>query len=122
MSGTILCRAHCVRLPSRRIRSRCSLASSCYDAPMVVVKWALAALSIYLCVVALIYAMQRSLMYFPEKSRTPPAAAGFAEAEEVMLNVSDGEHLIAWHVAPDRNAAVWLYFHGIGGAQRHRVE
>ena len=45
---------------------------------------------------ALMYVFQRALMYFPDTRRTPPAAAGLPQAEEVMLTSSDGEKLIAW--------------------------
>ena len=51
-------------------------------------------------IVALAYVAQRSLMYFPEKVRTPPAAAGVPEAQEIVLQTGDGEKLIAWHVPP----------------------
>ena len=55
--------------------------------------------------VALMYAMQRSLMYFPERGRTPPAVAGLPAAQELTLDTADGEKLVAWYVAPrDRKA------------------
>jgi fermentation-respiration switch protein FrsA (DUF1100 family) len=62
------------------------------------------------------------MMYFPEKVRTSPAQAGFAEAEEVVLDTSDGERVIAWHVPPRGESPVVLYFHGNGGALRYRVD
>ena len=54
----------------------------------------------YLGLVALLYFAQRSLMYFPERARTEPAAAGLPAAEEVVLDSADGERVIAWHIAP----------------------
>jgi fermentation-respiration switch protein FrsA (DUF1100 family) len=93
---------------------------------MVQAKWVLILLSFYVGLVALMYVAQRALMYFPETLRTAPAAAGFPEAEEVVLATADGERVIAWHVAPRGDTAsapaVWLYFHGNGGALRYRVE
>jgi uncharacterized protein len=77
---------------------------------------------IYLGLVAVMYFAQRSLMYFPETVRTSPAQAGLPEAEEVMLDTADGEHVIAWHVAPRVDQPVVLYFHGNGGALRYRVD
>ena len=65
---------------------------------------------------------QRSLMYFPERVRTPPAAAGFPAAQEVQLNPADGERVIAWHVPPRGDRPVVLYFHGNGGSLRLRVD
>src|SRR5207244_3056751 len=58
----------------------------------------------------------------PEKVRTPPAAAGLAEAQEVVLEASDGEKLIAWHVPPRGDNPVVLYFHGNGGALAWRAD
>ena len=58
------------------------------------------ALLAYAALLALMYVFQRSLMYFPDRVRTPPAAAGLPQAEEVTLTSSDGERLVAWHVPP----------------------
>jgi len=79
-------------------------------------------LAVYLGVALVLYVTQRSLMYFPEKLRTAPADAGFPEATEVVLDTSDGERLIAWHVPPRAGAPVILYFHGNGGSLRGRVD
>lgn len=76
----------------------------------------------YLALAALMYFAQRSLMYFPETVRTPLAAAGFPQAQEVWLNPSDGERIIAWHVPPRDDKPVVLYFHGNGGSLRLRVD
>src|SRR5262249_57947078 len=66
----------------------------------------------------LMYFGQRSLLYFPEEGHTEPAAAGFAAAEEVVLDTSDGEQVIVWHRPPQAGKPVVLYFHGNGGARR----
>ena len=66
--------------------------------------------------VALAYLAQRALMYFPDKTRTTPAAAGLPQAEEIWLTTSDGDQVIVWHVAPRGDKPVVLYFHGNGGA------
>jgi fermentation-respiration switch protein FrsA (DUF1100 family) len=85
-------------------------------------KWFLIFLATgYCALVALMYVAQRGMMYFPERFRTPPAEAGFSEAEEVVLDSADGEKVIVWHVAPKADRALWLYFHGNGGALRYRV-
>jgi len=70
---------------------------------------------------ALMYVFQRKLMYFPDATRTPPAQAGLAQAEEIRLTSSDGEKLIAWHVAPRGAKPVVTYFQGNGGALNLRV-
>jgi fermentation-respiration switch protein FrsA (DUF1100 family) len=65
---------------------------------------------------------QRALQYFPERARTPPAAAGLPEAEEVVLDSSGGERVIVWHIPPRGEKPVVLYFHGNGGSLRGRVD
>jgi len=86
-------------------------------------KWFLISLLVgYGAIVALAYFAQRSLMYFPERTRTAPAAAGLPQAEEIALVTSDGERVIAWHVAPRGDKPVVLYFQGNGGALAWRVE
>jgi uncharacterized protein len=67
-------------------------------------------------IVALAYVAQRSLMYFPDRLRTPPAAAGLPEAQEIFLQTADGEKVIAWHVPPRGEKPLVLYFQGNGGA------
>ena len=69
------------------------------------------------------YVAQRLLMYFPERLHTPPAMAGFPEAQEVALDTKDGERVIVWHLPPrGEKQPVVLYFHGNGGALRNRVD
>jgi uncharacterized protein len=72
--------------------------------------------------VTLIYLAQRSLMYHPERLRTPPASAGLSDAEEVVLDSADGEKLIAWYVPPTEGRALVLYFQGNAGALRSRAD
>jgi uncharacterized protein len=76
----------------------------------------------YGAIATLAYFAQRSLMYFPERARTAPAAAGFPQAEEIELTTSDGEQVIVWHVPPRGDKPVVLYFQGNGGALAWRAE
>jgi uncharacterized protein len=73
-------------------------------------------------VLALMYVFQRSLMYFPDRARTPPAVAGLPRAEEVTLKSADGESLIAWYVPPQASKPLVIYFHGNGGALNLRAD
>jgi fermentation-respiration switch protein FrsA (DUF1100 family) len=83
---------------------------------MVVLKWLLIIAVVgYLGLLTLMYLFQRSLMYFPDAKRTPPAAAGLPQAEEVALTSSDGEKLVAWHVAPKGEKRLVIYFQGNAG-------
>ena len=70
---------------------------------------------------ALMYVFQRRLIYFPDARRNAPAQAGLPQAEEVELTSSDGETLIAWHVAPRGDKPVVLYFQGNAGGPDLRV-
>ena len=85
-------------------------------------KWALILAVFYVGFVALLYAAQRAMQYFPDRSRVAPAAAGLPEAQEVALDTADGERVIAWHVPPRGERPVFLYFHGNGGSLRWRVD
>jgi fermentation-respiration switch protein FrsA (DUF1100 family) len=90
---------------------------------MAFLKWAfIFAASLYVALAALMYLVQRSLLYFPETVRTAPAAAGLPQAEEVVLDTADGEKVIAWHVPPRDGKRVVLYFHGNGGSMRLRAD
>jgi fermentation-respiration switch protein FrsA (DUF1100 family) len=90
---------------------------------MVLLKWTLIVLLVgYVGAVAVLYVVQRALMYFPDTERTPPAAAGLPAAQEILLDTADGERLIAWHVPPRDDRPVVLYLHGNGGALSHRAE
>jgi len=89
---------------------------------MTLVKFAVGVVVAFGGIVALMYFAQRSLMYFPERLRTPPSAAGLAEAEEIVLDTADREKVIVWHVPPRGEKPVVLYFHGNGGALRYRAD
>lgn len=76
----------------------------------------------YGALAALLYFGQRALMYFPDRARVAPAAAGLAAASEVVLDTADGEKVIVWHVPPQGEKSVVLYFHGNGGALSYRAD
>jgi fermentation-respiration switch protein FrsA (DUF1100 family) len=81
----------------------------------------LIALAVYAVLVGVLYFFQRGLMYFPDRARTLPAAAGFPQAEEQTLTTEDGERVIVWHVAPRGERPVVIYFQGNGGGLKLRV-
>ena len=85
-------------------------------------KWlAIAVALIYVGIAAVLYAKQRSLMYFPDTVRTTPAAAGLPEAAEVPLTAADGVRVTAWFAPPQSGKPVIVYFHGNGGSLRYGV-
>jgi hypothetical protein len=88
-----------------------------------VLKWLLVAVVLgYGGLLALMYVFQRSLLYFPDPKRTPPALAGLPQAAEVLLRSPDGKMLIVWTVAPRGRSPVVVYFHGNAGALDLRAE
>jgi uncharacterized protein len=90
---------------------------------MATLKWLLiVAVTGYVSLGALLYFAQRSLLYVPERNRTPPAAVGLPQAQEVTLTTGDGERVILWHVPPRDDKPVVLYFHGNGGALAWRAD
>jgi uncharacterized protein len=66
----------------------------------------------YIGLVGALYFSQRSLMYFPTAKRTAPADAGLPQAQEVVLDTTDGEKVLAWHVPPQAEKPVIIFFHG----------
>jgi len=90
---------------------------------MTLLRWALGSLVLlYLVAVATLYLFQRALLYpIPQATRTSPAAAGFAEAEEVVADTADGERVILWHVPPRGDRPVIIFFHGNGDILAWRV-
>lgn len=90
---------------------------------MVTLKWLLIVLLFgYGGLCFMLVLTQRSLMYFPERLRISPEAAGLPQAEEITLDTADGEKVLAWHAAPRDGTPVVLYFHGNGGAVQHRAD
>jgi fermentation-respiration switch protein FrsA (DUF1100 family) len=90
---------------------------------MSILKWAVAlALIAYLGGLALLYFTQRSILFpIPETRRSSPQAAGFPQAEEHVLQTSDGEKIVAWHVPPHVGKPVIIFFHGNGDILAWRV-
>ena len=90
---------------------------------MTVLAWFVGIVAIgYLGLITLMYALQRSLMYFPDKRRVDPAVAGLPQAQEVSVKSGDGETLIAWAIAPRGEKPLLLYFQGNAGGLDLRVD
>ncbi len=90
---------------------------------MAIVRWLLlSGVSGYTLFVGVLYVTQRAMLYHPTTTHIRPAEAGLPEAEEVVLDTSDGEKVIAWHVPPRGDKPVVIYFHGNGEIVPWRVE
>jgi hypothetical protein len=83
---------------------------------MTLLKWLIVLAGLgYVGVVAAMYLAQRSFIYpVPTTTRTTPKAAGLARAEEHVLTTADGERVIVWHIAPQPDHRVVIYFPGNG--------
>src|ERR1700675_1153947 len=83
---------------------------------MTVLKWLAAfALIAYFGGLALLYFAQRSVLFpIPETRRTSPKAAGFPQGDQHLLQTTDGEQIVAWHVPPRADKPVVIFFHGNG--------
>nr|WP_210269954.1 alpha/beta hydrolase [Hyphomicrobium methylovorum] len=68
------------------------------------------------------YLAQRHFIYFPDPTRTAPAAAGLPSVSEEILQTPDGESIVAWYAAAQPGQPTLLYFHGNGGALELRNE
>lgn len=79
-------------------------------------------LALYALVVAAAWLGQRHLMYVPNPTRVPPAAAGLAAAEEQVLSTPDGERLIAWRAQAREGWPTILYLHGNAGSLAGRAD
>jgi fermentation-respiration switch protein FrsA (DUF1100 family) len=90
---------------------------------MIALKWILlAAVSIYLGGLAMLYFKQREMLFpIPPVGRTAPAGAGLPQAEEHVLTTEDGEKVIVWHVPAKPGRPVVLFFHGNGDFLAGRV-
>lgn len=79
-------------------------------------------LGLYLVAVALIFAFQRQLQYFPTNRAPSPADAGFADATEQVLTAADGTCILLWHAPAPEGAPTILFFQGNGGEIADRAD
>ena len=76
-------------------------------------------------VAAMLWALQRQLIYFPDKTPVPPAAGVLAGARDVTLHTADGLDLGAWFVpaaGQQDTGMVVLLAPGNGGNRAARAE
>ena len=81
----------------------------------------LAAASVYGGLVALMFILQRSLMYHPSANLMAPVDYGVPEMRQVTLNTEDGLVLTAWYRLPQEGRQTLVYLHGNGGHIGHRA-
>lgn len=76
----------------------------------------------YATAVAGLYAFQRQMLYFPDRSRPLPGGLAQLGVREVALHTADGLSLLSWYLPAQGDRPVVAYFHGNGGHIGHRAE
>lgn len=78
---------------------------------------------IYLALCGLMFAFQRSLLYFPDPAAMTPESAGLAGVQVQTLATTDGEQLVIWWSPPaNPTQPTYLYLHGNGANLMVRAE
>lgn len=72
----------------------------------------IAAVGVYVALLALLFFMQRSLLYRPDSSDMEAARAAMPGIERLALKTADGETLVAWLNAPRDGQPFFIYLHG----------
>jgi fermentation-respiration switch protein FrsA (DUF1100 family) len=85
--------------------------------PLKIVLFLIAA---YLAVVAIAYAAQRRLTYFPNTTRVPPSALGLKDTEEIEIPAPDGARIVGWYAKAPPGRPTLLYLHGNSGNLANR--
>ena len=70
------------------------------------------ALGSYIALLALLFVMQRSLLYRPDASDMEAMRAKMPGVERLALQTADGETLVAWYRAPREGQPLFIYLHG----------
>lgn len=91
----------------------------------VLIYLGLAVVALAVIVVAILWFVQRSMIYFPDTSEVPPADQVLVGGQDIVLTTSDGHELDAWFAPPapeadDRDMAV-LMAPGNGGNRESRA-
>lgn len=83
--------------------------------------WLFAALIGYGVAVALIFAFQRSLQYFPSQDARDAARQTGGVMRTVRYRTADGLELAAWYRAAENGLPTLVHFHGNGGQYADRA-
>lgn len=75
----------------------------------------------YVFTCALMYGLQRNLMYHPNRTIESPASYGLVDFSVVNLTAEDGIKLEAWYHPAKENYPTIVHFHGNAGNLSHRT-
>ena len=83
--------------------------------------WLLIPIGLYGLALAVLYEVQRSMVFFPDPGRPAVEAVGVPGLRAVEVAATDGTPLLAWWLAPQPGQPVVLYLHGNGGNLGNRA-
>lgn len=75
----------------------------------------------YLVLSAVMFGLQRSLMYMPDTNLALPALYGLQGVERVSIEAEDGIRLTAWYAPAATGKSTIMYLHGNGGHVGYRA-
>lgn len=76
----------------------------------------------YIFICALMFVMQRNLMYIPATNINSPASYGLTDFSSITLVAGDGTHVQTWYSAANEGYPTIINFHGNGGNLSHRAK
>jgi uncharacterized protein len=84
------------------------------------IQFAASAAGLYVLFVLALYLLQRSMLYFPDRTVPRLADAGVPEMSAVKLETADGLSLLSWYAPAREGQPTLVYFHGNAGHIGHR--
>ncbi len=73
-------------------------------------------------IAALLFLLQRRILYLPDRNVPDPAGAGIADVRQMSVTTPDGLALLAWYLPPiATDGRVVLYLHGNAANIGHRA-
>lgn len=84
--------------------------------------WLLIPVLLYLTIMAIMFFMQRSLLYFPDKNALPLSAFPALKGDELRIKSADGTLLSSWWMPGKPTHPTVLYLHGNAGNLNNRAE
>lgn len=76
---------------------------------------------LYLAFLAVLFIMQRHMVFAPETARPNSTTVGMAGLQDIEVRAADGLPLLAWWLPPGPGQPVMLYLHGNGGNLDNRA-
>ncbi|MEL7013254.1 MAG: alpha/beta fold hydrolase [Pseudomonadota bacterium] len=85
------------------------------------IKFLLVFIALYCAIAAVMFALQRQLLYFPSNTNPGPRDVGLSGVRVVTVETEDGETIVLWHSPAAQDQPHVLFFHGNGGEMANRA-